>query len=75
MLEHEKEQEIRQMEYGLKMKQLDVEVEKLQARWRSLLKLPVLILRLPLLLLLGVAYIIHVILKREPSDNFWNLLR
>lgn len=75
MLEYEKDQEIRQIEFGLQMKRLDIEADKVATKWQSLFKLPVLLLRLPLLLILGVAYIVHVCLKREPSDNFWNLLK
>lgn len=75
MLEYEKEQEKRQMEYGAAMRDKDIELAKMEAKWSAWLRLPTIIIKLPLLLILGIAYIVHAIRGIEPSDNFWNLLK
>lgn len=75
IMRHDAEREDKQMEYGMKMKELDIEVEKLQSRWLALLRLPLFILKIPLILLLGIAYIVHAIRGSEPSDSFYNLLK
>lgn len=72
---YDREGEKLQMEYGLALRDKEIELEKLQAKWSAWLRLPALILKLPLLTLLGLAYIVHVVTGNEPSQNFWNLLK
>lgn len=74
-MRHDAEREDAQMAYGTKMKELDIELQKLESKWAAWLRLPSLVLKLPLLILLGIAYIVHVITGNEPSDNFYNLLK
>jgi len=62
-------------EHQARMKQMDIELAKLDAKWSSWLKLPLRLIMLPVYLLFGVGYCIHAITKKEPSDNFWRLMK
>lgn len=75
VMRYEEAQADKQMAYGLQMKELDIKVQTLESKWAAWLRLPGLILRLPLLVILGIGYIVHAIKGTEPSDNFWNLLK
>lgn len=61
--------------YNLEMKRLELEVEKLQVRWGSLLRIPMTIIKLPLYILLGIAYVAAVIRKYDPGEDFRKLLK
>lgn len=74
-MDREREQEKEQIAYGIEMKKMDIELAKLEAKWSAWLRLPSLIIRLPLLIILGIAYLIHAKKGIEPSDNFWRLLK
>lgn len=63
-----------QTDYNIRVKELDLEVSKIEARWTSLLKLPMLIIRLPLLVLFGLALILSVIFNRTLPPEFWSYL-
>lgn len=74
-MRYEAERADKEMAYGMDMKKMDIEVQKLETKFSSLLRIPIIIIKLPLLLLLGVAYITHSIKGTEPSENFWKLLK
>lgn len=74
-MRYESERADKEMAYGLKMKELDIEVQKLETKFSSLLRIPITIVKLPLLILMGIAYIVHAIVKIEPSQDFWKLLK
>lgn len=74
-MEYEKEEAALSREFGLRMKELDIEVQKLESKWSALLRIPITIIKLPVYVLFGIAYIVAVARKQEPSDNFWNFLR
>lgn len=73
--QHEREMLELQMNHAKEMKLLEVEVEKLEARWSSLLKIPVMILMLPVRILFAFGYIVHAIKSSEPSESFWKLIK
>jgi hypothetical protein len=86
-LAHEWEKEIweKQAAHEITMKQLElaikradneakIELKKLEAKWASWLRLPSMIIKLPLYPLLGIAYIVAIAKKYEPSKRFWDLL-
>lgn len=50
--------------------QADIELKKLDSKWASWLKIPRLIILLPVLIPMGIAYGF----KREAPKNFWRLL-
>lgn len=72
---NDKEVMERQMEHALRMKDRDIEVQKLEAKWTALFRIPVLIVKLPVLMILGVAFCIAVARKHELSESFWNYMR
>lgn len=74
-MRYEAERSDKEMAYGMDMKKLDVEVQKLETKFSSLLRIPIIILKLPVLVLFGIGYVIHSIKGTEPSDNFWKLLK
>lgn len=65
----------KQAQQVLAVKGLELEVKKLEAKWTSWLKLPITIIKLPLLVLLGIAYIVSMFTKYEVPDEFWDMLR
>lgn len=67
---------IKQLELAIKREdnQAKIELKKLEAKWSSLLKIPSLIIKLPILFILSIAYIFSVLLKQEPSKSFWSYL-
>lgn len=74
-MRYEAERADKEMSYGMDMKRMDIEVQKLETKFSTLLRIPIVIIKLPLLILLGIAYIAHSIKGTEPSDNFWKLLK
>lgn len=60
--------------HNLKMKELELEVAKLEAKFSSWLKLPLYILMLPVKLLLGIAVIFSVFSKKDLPDRVWEIL-
>lgn len=85
LMENERDEARLQREYAITMKQLDlalakekyqaqIELRKLEAKWSSLLKIPSLVIRLPILFILSISYIFAVIRKSEPSKSFWSYL-
>lgn len=73
-MEYEKEQIATQMAHQKEMRLLELEVMKLEAKWSSWLKLPITIIKLPVLIVMAIGYCIAIARKHEPSDNFWRFL-
>lgn len=71
---NEKELAELQAQYQLRFKTLELEIKKTEMKFSQLYRLPILILLLPVRLLFGLAYIVHVIRKSEPSDKFWDFI-
>jgi hypothetical protein len=74
-MHHDKDMFQLQAVHTQKVRAMELEVAKIDAKWSSLLKLPAMIIRLPLYVVLGVAYCIAAARKHEPSEEFWRLLR
>lgn len=86
LLEAERDENRLSREHAITLKRLELEIKRadnearvelkqLEAKWASWLRLPSLILRLPLFLVLGIAYCIAVIRKYDPPKKFWDLLQ
>lgn len=75
LMEAEREENRLNREHAVTMKRLDLEVDKIEARWSILLKIPLLIVKLPVYMLFGIGYICSVLTHQEPSENFWKFLR
>lgn len=65
-----------QLEHTQKLKEMELEVSRLEAKsaWTHLLKVPLYIIKLPVLLLFGVAYIVASAKGDEMEPEFWNFL-
>jgi hypothetical protein len=58
------------------MKDMEAEIRAYEAKWSQLLRLPILIVKLPLFILFGVAFIVAVAKGNEISQiDYWKLLR
>ena len=71
---NEKEMWELQRAHAVEMKQLEIEVMKLEAKWRAWIKLPVIIITLPVRVIMAVAYCIAVARKTELGDSFWQYM-
>jgi hypothetical protein len=58
-----------------RIKQAELELARLEARWLSWLRIPITIIRVPLYLILGIGLCISLARKHEPPKDFWALLR
>lgn len=75
--EFEQQKELIEMQgtYTLKRTEYDVEIQKLQARWTNLLRLPFAIILLPVKFVMAFAIPVSVITKKELPSEFWEFLR
>jgi hypothetical protein len=74
-MDWEKEATRLQVEYAEKIKQMDLEVRKIEAKWTQLFKLPMAIVGLPIRFVMAFAIPISVITKKELSKEFWEFIR
>jgi hypothetical protein len=61
-------------DHAKEMKQLDIEVMKLEAKWSSWMRIPLKIVLLPVYILFGIAFCIAQITKKDMPDEFWDWL-
>lgn len=73
--EFEREMWDKKASHAIEIKKLEIESEKQHNRLSAWFSIPITIVKLPIFLLFGVGYIIHVIRKTEPSEKFWFFLR
>lgn len=84
-MEAEKDENRLNREHAVRLKELElaiikeeklaeVELKRLEMKWSSWLKIPVILVKLPLFILLGIAYICSMFTKKEMSKRFWDLL-
>lgn len=64
----------KQAEFNIKIKEMELEITKLEAKWSSWLNLPKTIIKLPVYCLMAIGYIISSIRNHEVSKDFWNFL-
>lgn len=58
------------------MKEVELAIRTQETKWGQLLRIPVLIIKLPILFLFGLAYIVSAIRGEEiESTAFWQFLR
>lgn len=74
-LDWEKEGTYLQAEYAQKIKEMDLEVRKLEVRWTQVFRLPQMIILLPVKLILAFAIPISVITKKDLPPAYWEFLR
>lgn len=85
LMEYEKEQNALNREYTVRLKELEIELKReenkakielkhLESKWASWLRLPSLLLKLPMLVVMSLAYVVAVAKKYDPPKKFWELL-
>lgn len=62
-------------QHAVTMKQLDIQAEKLQAKITSWFHVPIMIIKLPVLILFGIAFICAQFTKKDLPAEFWQFLR
>jgi len=73
-MEHDKEIMRLQMEHQTNIAAMQLEVEKIETSFGVWLKIPILILSLPIKALLIIPLSIYAIRGKEVPDRLWNLL-
>ena len=73
--QHDKEVWEATAAHQVRLKEMDIELAKLEAKWASWLKIPKLIILLPVYVVFGLAFCIAQITKQEMPEQFWNLLK
>ena len=73
--EHEKEMAGLYHQQAVEMKRLDLDLARLEAKWSSWLRIPRLLVLLPVLLVLSIGAVISAARKSEFPEKFWQLLR
>lgn len=73
--EHEKEMARLYHEQAVTMKQLELDLARLEAKWSSWLRIPKLLVLLPVLLVLSIGAVISAARKSDFHVKFWDLLR
>lgn len=71
----QKEMFEKQAELTVKLKELDIQHLTLESRFNAWFRVPVVIIKLPVYLLFGVAYCIHAVRGSEPSESFWDFIK
>ena len=69
------EERERTIAFQLQLKQMDIELAKVEARWSTWLRLPVLLIKLPVMLVLAFGYCVGIVIKKEPPEQFWKFMR
>lgn len=73
--EHEKEMAGLYHQQAVEMKKLELELARLETKWASWLRIPKLIVMLPVLLVLSIGAVISAARKSEFHAKFWDLLK
>lgn len=60
--------------HNQRMAVLGAEQARYEASWQNVLRLPALIIKLPVYMLFGIAYIGYVVTKQEPPTEFWEFI-
>lgn len=61
-------------EHAIRMQQLQIELEKIEARWTVVFKIPLAIINLPVRMILAIAFIVASARKYEPTSKLWDYL-
>lgn len=66
------------MDYDKEILQINIahaeKMKQYELKWSNILRIPVIIVKMPLYLILGVAYCIACARKLEPSKSFWDFI-
>lgn len=64
-----------QSEHQIVMKKLDIEQQKLEARWASWVRIPLVIIKLPVYLVMSIGYCVAMARGKDVSDKFWEYIK
>lgn len=73
--EQEKEAFKRQSEHAIAIKRLELEASKLDSKIGAWFRLPIMIIKLPVYLLVGLALVVYAIRGIEPPELLVNLFK
>lgn len=62
-------------QHELAMKDKEIALATLEAKWNSWLRIPLFVIMLPVRILFAIGYCIAVARKFELGDNFWSFMR
>ena len=74
-MEFEQQMFDRQSEHTQKVKAMELEVAKIEAKWSNIYRLPLTLVKLPLYVVLGISVCIAVACKRDVPEQLYDLLR
>jgi hypothetical protein len=86
LMENENEQTRLAREHAVTLKRLElelqrdknnaaIELKKLEIKWANLLRIPLLILKLPIALPMSFSYVVYILKGIDPPKDFWAFLR
>ena len=62
-------------EHDIRVRQMELEVYKIETRWSILLRIPLTIIKLPVYIVMSLGYTVAMARKHDPGDRFWDFLR
>lgn len=71
---HARSMKLLELEVLREQNSAEIQLKTLELKWATWLRIPILILKLPLYLILGIAYIVSMVTKKEMPKRFWDLL-
>lgn len=61
--------------HTLKAKDLDLKLAKTELKWQQIYRIPTLIIKLPVLIILSIGFIAAMARGKDPGDKFWDLFK
>lgn len=74
-MEYAKEESDKNRQHELSMYELDLQVKKLEASWKQLLKLPLALIFLPVKICLALSVLVAFAFGRDCPPSLWDLLK
>lgn len=62
-------------EYDLQVRKMELDILKIENRWSAWFRIPLTIIKLPVYIVMAIAYGIAMARGVEPSENFWTYLK
>lgn len=75
IMQHDKEMLERQMQHAKDMKQLEIELQRLEAKWSAWLRIPMILITLPVRILFVIPLTVYAITKQEVPEFYHKWLR
>lgn len=86
LLENQKEEGRLTREYAIKIKELEIELEReknlgqlklaeLESKWATWLRIPITIIKLPVYVIMAFGFIVLSIRKKNPTEEFWKFIK